>query len=139
MKIARRCGAKQIWKSKCKKHISFGALLEVHAFLARSTFRSQSVQSTPRSKHFWKLTCSKRARCLRTDGLGPLSAVEMSKKCTPLWRETHVEVSMLKRQHVRTPLLDIHDAATTTANYFYTTLQYNYNYKCNYNYNYTRH
>ena len=37
------------------------------------------------------------------------------------------------------PLLDIHDAATTTANYFYTTLQCNYNYKCNYNYNYTRH
>ena len=28
-KSARRCGAKQISKSKCTKHISFGALLEV--------------------------------------------------------------------------------------------------------------
>ena len=46
---ARRCGAKHISKSKCTKHSSFGPLLEV----ARSTFPSQNVQSTPRSDHFW--------------------------------------------------------------------------------------
>ena len=34
----------------------------VHAVVARSTFRSQNVQSTPRSKHFWKLRCRKSAR-----------------------------------------------------------------------------
>ena len=28
-KIARRCGAKRIFKSKCRKHITFGPLLEV--------------------------------------------------------------------------------------------------------------
>ena len=28
-KIARRCGVKHIWKSKCTKHLSFGPLLEV--------------------------------------------------------------------------------------------------------------
>ena len=49
-KIARRCGAKQISKSKCTKHTRFGALLEV----------------------------------------------EMSNKCTPLWREAHFEVKMHK-------------------------------------------
>ena len=43
LKIARRCGAKQISKSKCTKHTNVGPLLEV----------------------------------------------EMSKKCTPLWREAH--------------------------------------------------
>ena len=32
---------------------------------------------------------------------GPLLEVEMSKKCTPLWREAHFEVKMLKTPHVR--------------------------------------
>ena len=55
-KIARRCGAKHICKSKCTKHTRFGPLLEV----------------------------------------------EMSKKCTPLWREAHFEVKMHKTHHSRT-------------------------------------
>ena len=33
---------------------------------------------------------------------GPLSEVEMSKKCTPLWREAHFQVKMLKTLGVRT-------------------------------------
>ena len=46
-KSARRCGAKHISKSKCTKHVSLGALLEVEMFkkctrfLAPSTFPSQ--------------------------------------------------------------------------------------------------
>ena len=55
-KIARRCGAKHIWKSKCTKHTI----------------------------------------------LGPLLQVEMSKKCTPLWREAHFQVKMYKTHHART-------------------------------------
>ena len=35
---------------------------KLHAVVARSTFRSQNVQSTPFSDHFWKLRCRKRAR-----------------------------------------------------------------------------
>ena len=31
--------------------------------------------------------------------LGPLLEVEMSKKCTPLWREAHFEVKMYKTHH----------------------------------------
>ena len=54
---------------------------KVHAVVARSTFRSQNVQNTPASDHFLE--------------------VEMSKKCTPLWREAHVEVKMYKTPHVR--------------------------------------
>ena len=57
-KIAHRCGAKQISKSKCTKHLSSGALLEV----------------------------------------------VMSKKCTPLWRETHFEVKMHKTRQLRSTL-----------------------------------
>ena len=33
---------------------------------------------------------------------GPLLEVAMSKKCTPLWREAHFEVKMLKTLGVRT-------------------------------------
>ena len=35
---------------------------KVHAVVARSTFRSQNVQSTPAPDHFWKLRCRKSAR-----------------------------------------------------------------------------
>ena len=67
-KSARRCGAKHISKSKCTKHTSSGPLLAVemlkklHAVVARSTFRSQNVQNTSASDHFWKLRCRKSAR-----------------------------------------------------------------------------
>ena len=80
---------------------------KVHAVVARSTFPSQNVQSTSASDHFWKLRCRKSARrcgakhiskskVLKTDGLGPLLEVQMSKKCTPLWREAHFEVKSVK-------------------------------------------
>ena len=86
---------------------------KVHAVVARSTFWSQNVQNTPGSDHFWKLRCRKSARrcgakhilkwkCTKHLSSGPLLEVEMSKKCTPLWREAHFEVKMYKTQHSRT-------------------------------------
>ena len=81
--------------------------------MARSTFRSQNVQNTPASDHFWKLRCRKSARrcgakhiwkseCAKHTIVGPLLEVQMSKKCTPLWREAHLEVKMYKTHHART-------------------------------------
>ena len=35
---------------------------KLHAVVAQSTFRSQNVQNTPCSDHFWKLRCRKSAR-----------------------------------------------------------------------------
>ena len=86
---------------------------KVHAVVARSTFPSQNVQNTSASDHFWKLRCRKSARrcgakhiskskVLKTDGLGPLLEVEMSKKCTPLWREAHFQVKSVKNWRSRT-------------------------------------
>ena len=80
---------------------------KVHAVVARSTFRSQNVQNTPASDHFWKLRYRKSARrcgakhiskwkCTRHYMFAPLLEVQMSKKCTPLWREAHFEVNMYK-------------------------------------------
>ena len=55
---------------------------KLHAVVARSTFRSQNVQSTPAPDHFWRFG--------------------YRKKCMPLWREAHVEAKMYKTHHCRT-------------------------------------
>jgi len=52
---------------------------KLHAVLARSTFQRQNVQNTM---------------------FGPLLEVEMSKKCTLLWREAHFQVKMHKAHQV---------------------------------------
>ena len=86
---------------------------KLHAVVARSKFRSQNVQNTSASDHFWKLRCRKSARrcgakhvskwkCTKHTILGPLLGVAMSKKCTPLWCEAHIEVKMYKTHHART-------------------------------------
>ena len=86
---------------------------KVHAVVARSTFGRQNAQNTPFSEHFWKLRCRKSARrcgakhiskwkCTKHTILGALLEVEMSKKCTPLWREAHFEVKSVKNWRSRT-------------------------------------
>ena len=81
--------------------------------MAQSTFPSQNVKDTPGPDHFWQLRCRKSARrcgakhiskskCTKYTRCGPLLAVEMSKKCTRLWREAHFQVKMLKTPGVRT-------------------------------------
>ena len=81
--------------------------------LWRETFPSQNVQNTPFSDHFWKLRCRKSARrcgakhiskskSTKHTILRPLLEVEMSKKCTPLWREAHVQVKKYKTHHSQT-------------------------------------
>jgi len=78
---------------------------KMHAVVARSTFASEKAKSTSRSEHFLKLRCRKSARrcgakhsskskCTKHTMFGALLEVEMSKKCTALWREAHFEVKM---------------------------------------------
>ena len=82
-------GAKHVSKSKCAKHLSFGALLEV-AMLKKCT-------PLWREAHF-------EVKMYKTHHVpvGPLLEVEMSKKCTPLWHEAHFEVKMYKTPQRRT-------------------------------------
>ena len=72
----------------------------LHAVVARSTFPNQNAQNTPGSNHFWKLRSRKsvrrcgakhisKSKVSKTHSLRPLFAVEMSKNCTPFWREAH--------------------------------------------------
>ena len=65
----------------------------------RSTFGSWDVKKSARrcgAKHISK------SKCTKHQGFGPLLEVEMSKKCTPLWREAHFQVKMYKTPGVRT-------------------------------------
>ena len=110
---------------------------KVHAVVARSTFPSENVQSTPVADHFWQLRCRKSARrcgakhiskskCTRHYMFAPLLEVQMSKKCTPLWREAHFEVKMLKPPAVRTTFggSDVASLRFTTYTLDCTTHQY---------------
>ena len=98
-----------------QRRTTFGSwdVEKVHAVVARSTFPSQNVQNTSTSDHFWKLRCRKSARrcgakhiskskCTKHINVGPLLEVEMSKKCTALWREAHFQVKMYKTHQRRT-------------------------------------
>ena len=67
-KFVRCCGAKQISRLKCQKHLMPGALLQaemskVHVVVAGSTFQKQDVENAAGLEQFWKLRCSKSARC----------------------------------------------------------------------------
>ena len=86
---------------------------KAHAVVARSTFPSENVQNTPASDHYWKLRCRKSAprcgakrisksKCTKHHMFVPLLEVQMSRKCTPLWREAHFEVKMYKTHQLRT-------------------------------------
>ena len=75
----------------------------VNAVLARSTFPSQNVQNTSCSVHRCGAKHISKSKVLvKTDGLALLEVDDMSKKCTPLWREAYFEVKMLKAPGVRT-------------------------------------
>ena len=122
-KVAKHCVFQMIWSSGgSKSRLAKAAGAEpagqmrdeqLHAVVARSTFRSENVQNTAVSDHFWKLRRRQSARrcgakhiseskCTKHTSLAPLLEVEMFKECTPLWREAHFEVKMLKTQGVRT-------------------------------------
>ena len=98
--LAKAAGAEPAGQMKDQK---------LHGVVARSTFRSQNVQNTPTSDQFLTFRyrnsvrrCGakhiSKSKCM----LGPLLEVEMSKKCTPLWREARFQVKSVRcRKSVR--------------------------------------
>ena len=108
---------------------------KVHAVVARSTFPSENVQNTPWSDHFWELQCRKSARCCgvkhtskskctKHHMFAPLLEVQMSQKWTPLWREAHFQVKMLKTLGVRTTFGGSDVASLHYITLHYTTFRY---------------
>ena len=119
-KVAKHCVFPMIWDSGgSKSRLAKAAGAEpagqrrdekLHAVVARSTLPSQNVKNTRGADHFGHLRCRKSARrcgakhiskwkCTKHTSFGPLFEVEMSEKCTPLWREAHFQVKMYKAHH----------------------------------------
>ena len=133
-KSARRCGAKHISKSKCTKHTRFGPLLAVAMSKKRIPLWREAHFEVKMYKahHSWTtfgswLRCRRSAlrcgakhisksKCQKHTRFGALLEVQMSKKCTPLWREAHFQVKMYKTHQVWT---------TFKYNHHYTTLHSN--------------
>ena len=99
-------------KQRVRSQLATGAMKNCTPLWREAHFQVKMYKTPQRRNHFWKLRCRKHARrcgakhiskskVLKTGGLGPLLEVEMSKKCTPLWREAHFEVKMYKTHHAR--------------------------------------
>ena len=109
-KSARRCGAKHISKSKRTKQTNVGPLFRVQmSKKCTPLWREAYFQALD---HFWELRCRKSARrcgakhiskskCTKQTNVRPLFRVQMSKKCTPLWR------SKVSRTDRFGPLFDV--------------------------------
>ena len=123
---------------------AFGScdVAKVYAAVARSTFRSQHVQSTPASKHFWKLRCRKSAR-----HCGPkhISKSKVLKLPVPdhFWtfrcRLVRQVQAHCQKWAKREGFVAASTTTTTTLHstpLHCTTLHCNHNYSYNYNYNY---
>ena len=81
--------------------------------MAKRTFASENLKKLTGSDHFLKLRCRKLARrcgethickskCTKHLRFGPLFEVQMSKNYTPLWRNAHSQVKILKNWRSRT-------------------------------------
>ena len=112
-KIAGSCGEKHVFKSKCTKHLLGGALFEIlmskncTQLWRKAYFQVHMYKNTSWVEHFLKFWCRKIARgcgekhimkskCAKHVSSGQFFEVLMSKNCTRLWREAHLEVKMYK-------------------------------------------
>ena len=121
-KMARRCGAKHISKSKYAKYHTLGPILEVqifkkwHAAVARSTFSSQNAQNTCLRDQFLNARYSKmgrrcgakhifKSKCAKHHTLGPLFEDQMFKKARRCGAK-HISKSEYAKHHTLRPLFE---------------------------------
>ena len=85
-KSARRCGVKAEEHKARQPRNTFASsdTEKVHAAVARSTFRRQE--------------------CKKTNGFRALLAVDIFKKCAPLWREAYFDVKSVENSRYRITL-----------------------------------
>ena len=90
-KVAKHCVFPMIWGSGGSK----SRLAKAAGAEPSGQMRDEKLHAVV-AKHISKSKCTKHLM------FGPLLAVEMSKKCTSLLCEAHVQVKMHKTPHVRT-------------------------------------
>ena len=81
-RIAHQCGAKQIWKSKCYKHLSLRTPFGPRCRKSAHPCGAKRISKSKWAKHTI---------------LGALLEVEISKKRTLFWRKAHFEVNICAR------------------------------------------
>ena len=103
-------------KRRVRSHLARWEMKKCTPLWRKAHLQVKKLKNTSRSEHFWKLRCRKsgrrcgakhisKSKCTKQSkhlSFGALLEVAMSKKCTPLWREAHFEVKMLKTPGVRT-------------------------------------
>ena len=105
---------------------------KAHAVVARSTFRSQNVQNTSASDHFWRLRCRKsvrrcgakhisKSKCPKHQGFGPLLEVQMSLRCTTLH---YITLHYTPLHYAPLHYTTLHNTTTTTTQLHSTTIHY---------------
>ena len=87
---------------------------KVHAVVARSTFRSENVQSTPCSDHFWRFRCR---FAWQAQGIVHLVKSEQNVR---VWRHFQLQPPL---HHTTLQYITLQNITLQ-----YVTLQYNYNY-----------
>ena len=105
---------------------------KAHAVVARSTFRSQNVQNTSASDHFWRLRCRKsvrrcgakhisKSKCPKHQGFGPLLEVQMSLRFTTLH---YITLHYTPLHYAPLHYTTLHNTTTTTTQLHSTTIHY---------------
>ena len=96
-RLAKAAGAKPSGQMRDEK---------VHAIVARSTFRSQNVQNTPVSDHFWKLRCRKSARRCGAKHISKSKCTKRRKSARRCGAK-HISKSKCTKHHMLAPLLEV--------------------------------
>jgi len=114
----------------------------VHAVVARSTFRSQNLQNTTCSRHFWRFRCRKSAsccgakhisksKCTKHQGFGPLLEVQMSLRFASLHYITlhytplhYTTLQYTTLHNTTTTATQLHSTKLHHTKLQYTTLHY---------------
>ena len=91
-KVAKHC----VFPTTCRSGGSQSRLAKAAGAEPHGQMRDEKFARRCGEKHISKSKFTKHT------STGPLLEVAMSKKCTPLWREAHFQVKMLKTPRVRT-------------------------------------
>ena len=135
--IARRCGAKHVSASKRQKnHFGGWDVENVHAVLAPSELRSQNVQNTRGSDHFWTLNCATLHHTTATATATPTTTTTTTTRTTTTATATTstTTATTATRTTATTATTITTTTAITTATTT-TTLRYSYRYSYSYNSN----
>ena len=95
-KIARRCGAKHVCKSKCTKHRILRPFFEVQMSKNGTSCGAKRIYKSKRTKHLGGGPLFEVPNCTKHGIFRPLFEVQMSKNGTPLSRQARLQVKVKK-------------------------------------------